>query len=90
VKFRYVKNPRYNPRNPRSRKLVLCHGLVRCVTCGMLWNRDANAAINMLRIATAAIHGERRPLYLSDKWTDNSTPPAPPPRQIQGQIAGLV
>jgi len=88
-KFRKVKNPRYNPKNPNSRKFKLCHGLVRCPTCGMLMNRDDNGSRNILRIAEAAMRGECRPLDLQDAWTDNFPPPKPPPQPGPGQIAGL-
>ena len=87
-KFRWVKNPRYNPKNPKSSwKFILCHGLLRCATCGTLWNRDDNAAINIFRIAMAAIRDEPRPKYLSDGVRDDGRLPLPrpPPQPSQGQ-----
>jgi len=45
-------------------KQVLCHGLLRCESCKMPWNRDLNAALNIQRAALASLAGERRPAYL--------------------------
>ena len=53
-----------------------CHGLLRCVLCRTMWNRDVNAARNIWRLAYFAIMGtlydeagitpgqRRRPPYL--------------------------
>jgi transposase len=57
--FRKCENPR-----PHRTGSVLRHGLVKCNTCSKLWNRDTNAASNMLKIAKSAIRGEPRPDYL--------------------------
>ena len=57
--FRYCKNPRPNKANR-----ILRHGLLRCIHCRRLWNRDVNAAKNIWKIANAALENEARPLYL--------------------------
>ena len=52
-----------------------CHGLVRCDSdkkC--LWNRDLNAALNILLIATETIQGNGRPEYLQRKKLPNTVP----------------
>jgi len=55
-------------------KQVLCHGLLRCESCKMPWNRDLNAALNIQRAALASLAGERRPAYLRrpEKEEDNT------------------
>jgi len=54
---------RENPRPWKSGKIPI-RGLLRCKTCKRLWNRDTNAALNIWKIAKAAINGEQRPAYL--------------------------
>lgn len=62
-KFKYVINPR--PYNRRKRPMVLRHGLLQCGNCDTLWNRDVNSAVNIWRIASAAIYNRVRPEYLN-------------------------
>ena len=57
--FRMCDNPR-----PFRVGRIVRHGLVKCQTCSRLWNRDVNAASNIWKIATRAIHGLDRPAYL--------------------------
>ena len=40
------------------------HGLLKCQTCCVLWNRDENSVRNIYRIVQATIAGKERPLYL--------------------------
>lgn len=50
-----------NPRHP-DRGLTNAYGLLRCTDCGMFWNRDHNAAINILNVGRCQIaHGIRAP-----------------------------
>ena len=58
--FRRVPNPK-----PSKENLIICHGLVRCQGCHVLWNRDVNAASNIYKIAENALNGLERPDYLS-------------------------
>ena len=59
-KFMERKSPR-----PWQKGTSLVHGLLRCKTCKVLWNRDENSAANIWKIANRAIHGILRPKYLS-------------------------
>ena len=43
---------------------VLSWAILRCTSCGMVWNRDRNAAINLWRIARSELDGNGRPAYL--------------------------
>jgi hypothetical protein len=53
----------FNPKLRRNRqamhgtKLRDCHGLVRCNSCGEMWNRDFNASRNIWRVSYHAIMG---------------------------------
>jgi len=49
---------------PTDLRRYKVHGLLRCTLCFRLWNRDHNAALNMLAIAEAHRDGLGRPLYL--------------------------
>ncbi|KAI8911587.1 hypothetical protein EDD86DRAFT_264079 [Gorgonomyces haynaldii] len=40
------------------------HYLMFCLNCHRAWNRDANAALNTLRIFKCMVAGEERPKYL--------------------------
>ena len=48
------------------------HGLLKCKTCGNVWNRDVNSATNIYRIAKNAIDGLERPKYLSREKKDDN------------------
>jgi transposase len=61
--FRLIRNPRPWKRHEQ----ILRHGLVKCKTCSCLWNRDTNAAINILKIGESHINGLQRPSYLDRK-----------------------
>jgi hypothetical protein len=60
--FRTVENPR--PWRRSEQPLVKRHGLVKCMTCSRLWNRDTNSSLNILRLMAARRAGEERPAYL--------------------------
>ena len=51
--FREVENPVRSLRETIPK--TLCLGLLKCQTCGRLWNRDVNAASNIWRIAKNAV-----------------------------------
>jgi hypothetical protein len=56
---------RKDPNKKKSeRKVKFVHGLLKCKTCARLWNRDANASRNILRIARSALLNQERPFYL--------------------------
>jgi len=61
--FKRVKNPR--PYRVFETPTVKCHGLVKCGQCNTMYNRDVNSAVNIWRIAHAAIMGLHRPLYMA-------------------------
>ena len=66
-KFREVSDPR--PWKDGSREV---HGLLKCQTfiCSILWNRDTNGALNILKLMKLAIAGLERPKALSRKKAD--------------------
>ena len=66
---------RRNPKPMRS-NIITVHGVLKCETCGALWNRDDNAARNIYRIAFNATHGGNRPEYLSRKKIITGASPA--------------
>jgi len=57
--FRTCENPR-----PWKDGTITRHGLVRCKTCAVLWNRDENSSCNIFKIAENAINKKTRPTYL--------------------------
>ena len=53
--------------------MLLAHGVLFCKRCKTSWNRNYNAACNMLRCMYCAYNGEHRPIYLSwDKKEDKN------------------
>ena len=50
-KFLIVANK--SPRSKNDRPQILCHGLLKCKTCSRVWNRDANASLNIGRAGSA-------------------------------------
>ena len=57
--FRVCENPR-----PWKEGTIMRHGLVRCKTCKVLWNRDENSSCNIFKVARSAINKVERPKYL--------------------------
>ena len=53
-----------NPRPWRKNETILRHGLLRCKTCGRLWNRDLNGSLNIHKVMVEIISGAGRPAYL--------------------------
>ena len=53
-----------NPRPWKKDEIILRHGLIRCKTCKVLWNRDENSSCNIHKIAECAIAQKPRPKYL--------------------------
>ena len=65
--FRICKNPR-----PwQNEKLTTRHGLTRCKTCKVLWNRDENSSCNIYILAKNAIRRKKRPEYLCRQQKEN-------------------
>jgi len=54
---------RENPK-PFKNDLKLVWGLLKCKTCGCVWNRDCNGATNIYKISHNIINGKERPSYL--------------------------
>ena len=54
---------RENPR-PYREGTSLVWGLLKCKTCGGIWNRDRNGASNIYKISENIINGRPRPDYL--------------------------
>ena len=52
-----------NPRHPNL-GFIKAYGLLRCTDCGMIWNRDHNAAINILNVGRCHINHNIRAPYL--------------------------
>ena len=59
-KFLYRENPR-----PFRKGENLVWGLLKCQSCGGVWNRDRNGASNIYNISESIINGSPRPDYLS-------------------------
>jgi transposase len=53
-----------NPRPWKKDEIILRHGLERCKTCKVLWNRDENSSRNMYKISQKAVNKKSRPKYL--------------------------
>ena len=60
AKFAYQKCKK---RGKSYGKRFLCHGLLKCQgqNCGIIWNRDVNAACNIWNIAMGEIYGNGWP-----------------------------
>ena len=55
--------------NPRSwmrkeREYISVHGLLKCKTCNVWWNRDKNSSLNIQKIVKCVVEGKDRPSYL--------------------------
>ena len=55
--------------NPRpwmrsKREYISVHGLLRCKTCNVWWNRDKNSSLNIQKIVKCVVEGKERPDYL--------------------------
>lgn len=57
--FRIRENPRH-----WIEGTILVHGLLKCKTCKVLWNRDENSSNNIYLISRSAINKQPRPTYL--------------------------
>ena len=66
-RFLYRENPR-----PFRKGETLVWGLLKCQTCGSVWNRDRNGASNIYKISDNIINGKTRPNYLSRNTTNQS------------------
>jgi hypothetical protein len=55
-------NPRPWMRN--EREYISVHGLLKCKTCNVWWNRDKNSALNIQKIVKCFVEGKERPVYL--------------------------
>lgn len=71
-KFRVAPDPR--PWKKDETREV--HGLLRCQTstCSILWNRDTNGALNILKLMKLSILGQGRPEALSRQTNDSIIP----------------
>jgi hypothetical protein len=69
--FLMVRNPRLRYKSEAWRASgtrpgkVLCWGLTKCNRCKKIWNRDANAALNIMQIGINAITDAGRPVWLN-------------------------
>ena len=66
-RFLYRENPR-----PFRKGENLVWGLLKCQSCGGVWNRDRNGASNIYKISDNIISGRPRPNYLS-RTTNNQS-----------------
>ena len=70
-RFLMVRNPRLRYKSEAWRASgtrpgkVLCWGLTKCNRCKKRWNRDANAALNIMQIGINAITDAGRPVWLN-------------------------
>ena len=69
-KFRVRRDPN-SKKSDEDRHSRLVHGLLRCKICDRLWNRDANSAINILKITKMIISHGDRPEYLKPAKRDS-------------------
>lgn len=53
-----------NPRPWKKGTTLTRHGLTRCKTCKVLWNRDENSSCNIFMVSKCAINSKERPKYL--------------------------
>ena len=51
--------------NIKTNSKFLMHGLLRCKTCKVLWNRDENSSNNIYKISNCSILNLPRPNYLN-------------------------
>ena len=66
-RFLLRKNPR-----PYRKGENLVWGLLKCQSCGGVWNRDRNGASNIYKISENIINGRPRPNYLSRNANNQS------------------
>ena len=83
-KFRIRKDPN-TKKSPEERHLRLVHGILKCKTCNILWNRDVNSAINIARLTREMLDGNDRSDYLcrSPSQTATSRGGQPPRAELQ-------
>jgi len=55
-------NPR--PWMRKERESISVHGLLKCKTCNVWWNRDKNSSLNIQKIVKYVVEGKERPDYL--------------------------
>ena len=60
-----------NLRPWQNKKLTTRHGLFRCTTCKVLWNRDENSSCNIYIVGKNAIRRKARPEYLCKQKDEN-------------------
>lgn len=53
-----------NPRPWKKEEVITRHGLLKCKSCGRLWNRDENGSLNLYRIVKDTLDGKGRPEIL--------------------------
>jgi len=74
----------------KIRKFVLSRGLIRCTNvlrCGVVWNRDVNAAKNIYKLAWLIVHGQDRiPELCRSTNNNNINQIQPPDRQVMLMI----
>ena len=51
--------------NIKTNSKILLHGLLKCKTCKVLWNRDENSSNNIYKISECSILNLLRSNYLS-------------------------
>ena len=58
-------------RHHGKKELLMRHGLLRCKTCKVLWNRDENNSCNIFTISKLARNNKQRPDYLYRQQNNN-------------------